>query len=48
MLESEIKSSIFKIASLEQQLMSEKNEKIKLEIEFNSIKEKQSAEIRVI
>lgn len=47
MLESEIKSSIFKIATLEQQLMSEKNERIKLELEFNSYKEKQASELRV-
>ena len=47
MFESEIKSSIVKIATLEQQLLTEKNERIKLEMEFNSQKEKQAAEISV-
>lgn len=47
MLESEIKSSIIKIATIEQQLLNEKNERTKLEMEFNSQKEKQAAELRV-
>ncbi|RNA45014.1 hypothetical protein BpHYR1_024113 [Brachionus plicatilis] len=47
-LESEIKSSVFKIATLEQQLMSEKNERTKLEMEFKSYKEKQADELQNI
>lgn len=47
MLESEIKSSIFKIATLEQQLLSEKNDRSKVEMEFKSYREKQAEELRV-
>jgi peroxiredoxin family protein len=46
MFEAEMKSSIIKIATLEQELKSELNERKKAEIEFNSYKDKQSAEFR--
>lgn len=46
MFEAEMKSSIIKIATLEQELKSEQNERKKVEIEFNLYKEKQIAEFR--
>lgn len=46
-IESEIKSSIFKIANLEQQLLSEKNERTRLEMEFKCYKDKQNDEFQV-
>jgi hypothetical protein len=42
-----MKSSIMKMATLEQELASEKNAKKILEVEYTSFKEKQSIEIRV-
>ena len=46
MFEAEVKSNIIKIATLEQELKSEYNERKKLELEFNSFKDKQASEIQ--
>jgi chromosome segregation ATPase len=44
MFEAEVKSNIIKIATLEQELKSEYNERRKLELEFSIYKDKQEAE----
>jgi hypothetical protein len=47
MFEAEVKSNIVRIATLEQELKSEVNERKKVELEFNSFKEKQAIEFQV-
>lgn len=47
MFEAEVKASIIKVATIEQHLSSEKAERKKLEIEFNSYKDKQALEYLV-
>jgi hypothetical protein len=45
--ETSVKESITKIAYLEHELLAEKNERTKMEIEFNTYKLKQANELKV-